>query len=189
MLRLILRLWWKLSGWKIRGDFPYQVNKFVIAVGPHTSGWDVVVGMAAREEIPIRNAYFLGKKELFDGPFGWFFRMMGGTPVDRFSNQGMVEQAAAKFGEKEVFRLALSPEGTRKKVEKLRTGFYHIAKTAGVPILLAGLDFKSKEVVFGGLITPGDDEAADFKKIAAFFAPIEGKIPEFGLGHMTEVYR
>lgn len=189
MLRLLLRLWWKWSGWKIRGTFPQHVKKMVIAVGPHTSAWDVVVGMAAREVIPIRHAYFLGKKELFDRPFGWFFRSIGGTPVDRFSNKGMVEHVAAKFAGQEEFRLALSPEGTRKKVEKLRTGFYYIAKTAGVPILPAGLDFKKKKVVIGELIEPSDDEAADFRKITAFFAPLEGKIPEAGLGHITEVYR
>lgn len=188
MLRWLLILWWKMNGWKVQGVFPDHIKKCVIAVGPHTSAWDIIVGMAAREVVPIKKAYFLGKKELFDGPFGWFFRMIGGTPVDRFSSQGMVEQAAAKFSQEEVFRLALSPEGTRKRVEKLRTGFYYIAKTAGVPILPVGMDFKHKALIIGEPLYLSGDEAADMKKIAAFFAPIQGKRPEMGMSHLASVY-
>lgn len=185
MINWILSIWWKLSGWKITGSFPNHIAKMVIAVGPHTSGWDVVVGLAARHLIPINHSYFLGKKELFDGPFGWFFRMMGGTPVDRSSSHGLVSQVADKFKQHEQFRLAMSPEGTRKKVEKLRTGFYYIAKEANVPILLAGLDFSKKEVILGEMIYPSNNEAEDFKKIVSFFAGVEGKIPEKGLSHLA----
>jgi 1-acyl-sn-glycerol-3-phosphate acyltransferase len=188
MIRSLAKLWWKISGWTLKGQFPFEVKKMVIAVGPHTSAWDVVVGMAAREAIPIKNGYFLGKKELFDGPFGWFFRIMGGTPVDRFSKQGMVEQVVEKFRQNEIFRLALSPEGTRKKVDKLRSGFYHIAKGAGVPILLVGLDFSKKEVVFSDLLFPSDNEQEDLKKMVAFFSTIQGKRPELGLQHLKEIY-
>lgn len=184
MIRLLGLLWWRLNGWKVNGSFPKNVPKMVIAVGPHTSAWDVVVGLSARSSIPIKHAYFLGKKELFDGPFGWFFRSIGGTPVDRFSSQGMVQQVAEKFKQHEQFRLAMSPEGTRKKVDKLRTGFYYIAKEAGVPILLTGLDFGKKEVIIGELLTP-TDEAKDFQKIIAFFAGVEGKNKEQGLGHLA----
>ncbi len=184
MMRLLGLLWWRLSGWKVKGIFPKDVPKMVIAVGPHTSSWDVIVGLSARSYIPITDAYFLGKKELFDGPFGWFFRAIGGTPVDRFSSQGMVQQVAEKFRQHERFRLAMSPEGTRKKVDKLRTGFYYIAKEAGVPILLAGMDFGKKELVLGGLLYPSD-ETADFKTILDFFAGVEGKNPELGLQHLA----
>lgn len=185
MIGWLFSLWFKFSGWKITGDFPHDVPKMVIAVGPHTSAWDVVVGLAAKKIIPIKHAYFLGKKELFDGPFGWFFRAVGGTPVDRFSNHGMVEQVVDKFTAHELFRLAMSPEGTRKKVDKLRTGFYHIAKQANVPILLSGFDFAKKEVILGGLIYPTNNEAEDFKKILSFFAKVEGKNPELGLKHLA----
>lgn len=184
MIGWLLSLWFRWTGWKITGRFPYEVRKMVIAVGPHTSAWDVVVGLAARRLIPIRYGYFLGKKELFDGPFGWFFRALGGTPVDRFSSTGMVQQVAQKFRQHEYFRLAMSPEGTRKRVEKLRTGFYYIAKEAGVPILLAGLDFAKKEVVLGPLLYTTQDEAADFATILQFFAPITGKVPAYGLAHL-----
>lgn len=184
MISLILSLWWKLSGWKISGTFPANVPKMVIAVAPHTSAWDIVVGMAVRKVVPIKEAYYLGKKELFDGPFGWFFRATGGTPVDRFSSNGAVQQVVEKFNQHEVFRLAMSPEGTRKKVDKLRTGFYHIAREANVPILLTGFDFKKKEVIFSDLIYPSN-ESDDFKKIIAFFATVEGKIPEQGMKHLA----
>jgi len=95
----------------------------------------------------------------------------------------MVQQVADKFKQHEYFRLAMSPEGTRKKVDKLRTGFYFIAKEAQVPILLAGLDFTKKEVIIGDLIYPSN-EADDFKKIISFFAGVEGKHPELGLKHL-----
>lgn len=184
MIGWLLSLWFRWTGWKITGRFPHEVPKMVIAVGPHTSAWDFLVGLAARKLIPIKHSYFLGKKELFDGTFGWFFRAMGGTPVDRFSSTGMVQQVAQKFAEHDQFRLAMSPEGTRKRVEKLRTGFYYIAKEAGVPILLAGLDFARKEVVIGPLLYPTHDEAADFAAILQFFATITGKVPENGMAHL-----
>lgn len=184
MIGWIASLWWKLNGWKIKGTFPDDVFKMVIAVGPHTSAWDIVVGLAARYVTPIKHAYFLGKKELFDGAFGWFFRAIGGTPVDRSSSHGVVQQVADKFKEHDVFRIAMSPEGTRKKVVKLRTGFYYIAKEANVPILLVGFDFKHKQVIYGPLIHPSNDEAADFNKIIEFFASVEGKHKDAGMSHL-----
>jgi 1-acyl-sn-glycerol-3-phosphate acyltransferase len=184
MIGWLLSQWFKWKGWKITGKFPIDLPKMVIAVGPHTSGWDIIVGLSARHLIPIKHSYFLGKKELFDGPFGWFFRAIGGTPVDRSSSHGMVQQVADKFKQHEFFRLAMSPEGTRKKVEKLKTGFYFIAKEAQVPILLAGLDFTKKEVVIGDLIYPSNEEE-DFKRIISFFAEVEGKFPGKGMKHLN----
>lgn len=186
MVGWITSLWWKINGWKINGTFPEHISKMVIAVGPHTSAWDIVVGLAARHVTPIPKAYFLGKKELFDGAFGWFFRALGGTPVDRSSSKGMVSQVADKFKAHDVFRIAMSPEGTRKKVEKLRTGFYYIAKEAKVPIQLVGFDFKHKQVIYGPLIHPSENEAADFKQIIAFFAGIEGKNKDAGMQHLND---
>ena len=184
MIGFLLSNWMKLAGWKVKGIFPNHIPKMVLAVGPHTSAWDVVIGFGARRLIPIDHAYFLGKKELFEGTFGWFFKAMGGTPVDRSSSQGMVAQVADKFAQHDIFRLGMSPEGTRKKVEKLKTGFYHIARQANVPILLVGFDFGKKEVILGDLIYPAD-EAEDFKKILSFFAGVEGKIPELGVKHLA----
>lgn len=186
MLHLFLNLYWKIFGWKISGDFPYHYKKMVLAVAPHTHWVDVMVGFAARNAMNINHAKFLGKKELFVGPLGWVLRKMGGTPVDRFSKHGMVEQVAAIFAANENFILGLSPEGTRKRVDKLRTGFYHIAKKAGVPIVPIGFDYENKKVVIGEAFFPGDDETADLKKIIAFYATIKGKRPELDLRHLKD---
>lgn len=184
MLRLIWKIYWKLSGWKITGDFPYQYKKMVLAVAPHTSWIDVLVGFAARNELKITHAKFLGKKELFVWPLGWIFKKLGGTPVDRHSKQGMVEQVAGLFTANENFLLGMAPEGTRKRVGKLRSGFYHIAKQAQVPILPIGLDFENKRLVVGQAFFTSNDEAADFKKIIDFYANIKGRAPLGDLRHL-----
>ena len=186
MLKLIWKTYWKLSGWEIKGTFPYHYKKMVLAVAPHTSWIDVLVGFAARNELKITHARFLGKKELFVWPLGWILRKLGGTPVDRHSNQGMVEQVAGFFAANENFLLGMAPEGTRKRVDKLRSGFYHIAKQAQVPILPIGLDFENKQLVLGEPLFPGDDEAADFKKVIAFFAAIKGKCPKYDFRHLKK---
>lgn len=184
MLRLFLNLYWKFFGWKISGSFPYQYKKMVLAVGPHTHWVDVMTGFAARQQLHIEQAKFLGKKELFVWPLGWILRKMGGTPVDRFAKSGMVEQVAALFDANDNFMLGLSPEGTRKRVNKLRTGFYHIAKKAGVPIVPIGLDYKNKLLVIGEAFFPGSDEEADINKIIGFYAGITGKVPAFDMRHL-----
>lgn len=184
MLHPFWKIWWLLSGWKISGNFPQEIPKLLMIVGPHTSWKDVVVGFAARSILGIDHARFLGKKELFDGPFGWLFRWLGGTPVDRFSSNGVVEQAADLFRKNERFLLAMSPEGTRKKVDRLRTGFYHIAKSASVPILMVAMDFKTKTMVFAPPFLTSDNEEADMKKILQFFAQYHGANPEFDLRHL-----
>ncbi len=185
MLRLLWNVYWKLGGWKIRGSFPYDIPKMVMIVAPHTSWKDVLVGFAARSKLKITHAKFLGKKELFDGNFGWFFRKLGGVPVDRFSKQGMVEQVVEMFRSNNNFLLGMAPEGTRKRVDKLRSGFYHIARQAHVPILPVGLDFKNKELVLGQAFLPTDNEEADFQRIIDFFSGITGYHPEKDLRHLT----
>lgn len=183
MLRLLWKCYWKLAGWKVVGSFPYQQKKMVLIVAPHTSSKDVIIGFAARAVLKIHHAKFLGKKELFDGMFGWFFRLLGGVPVDRFSKQGMVEQVSEMFAKNNNFLLAMAPEGTRQRVDKLRTGFYHIAKAANVPILCVGLNFAEKELVLGPLIFP-DDAEKDYNNIIDFFAGMAGANPEKDLRHL-----
>jgi 1-acyl-sn-glycerol-3-phosphate acyltransferase len=185
---LFWKLYWKLTGWKIKGEWPSGLTKAIILVGPHTSSWDVVMGMAARSVVPIPFAHYLGKKELFDGIFGWFFKSSGGVPVDRFSKNNMVEQVVEEFRKREHFMLALSPEGTRKKVDRLRTGFWHIAKQAGVPIVMAGLDFEKKELIISVPFFPGDGPEADLPLILSFFEPVKGRHPELGMGHLKTHY-
>ena len=139
-------------------------------------------GASLNEKVSYRG--FLGKKELFDGSFGWFFKKVGGIPVNRSSATGLVEQVANEFSLHPHFILAMSPEGTRQKVDTLKTGFYHIAKAASVPVLPIGFDFSTKEVIIGALIYP-TNETADIKKIISFFAACKGKYPEKGVAHLV----
>lgn len=186
-----MRLFWiwflKLKGWNTTVTFPKEIKKAVIIVAPHTSSWDFVIGLAYRSILGLQNTHFLGKQELFKPPLGFIFKWLGGTPVNRQSKENMVEQVAKKFEGKSSFLLALSPEGTRKKVDKLRTGFYYIALEAKVPIIMVGLDFKHKTVVVRPTIYPTNWEK-DYPTILNFFAPIQGKIKENGLAHLVEIH-
>jgi 1-acyl-sn-glycerol-3-phosphate acyltransferase len=157
-------------------------------VAPHTSAWDFIIGLAIRSVIRLEHVKYLGKDSLFKGPFAFIFKNTGGFPVDRFNKHNMVDQVVGLFNSHEKFVLALSPEGTRKKTERLRTGFYHIAKNAGVPIVMVGLDFGKKEVTFAEPFYTSNNESEDFKKIISFFAPLKGKIPEYGMSHLTDTY-
>lgn len=159
---------------------PTQYKKYVIAVAPHTSGWDFVIGIMARSALHLQKARFLGKSQLFKPPFGWFFRMLGGTPVDRASSHDVVDQVVSIFNSHDEFILALAPEGTRKKVKKLRTGFYYIAKGAGIPIVPAGFDFEKKQVIVGQPLIPSFDFEGDMATLLTFYRSIKGKIPELG---------
>ena len=179
-MHFFLRWMFRLSGWKIQGIVP-DYPKMVVAVAPHTSSWDFIIGIMARSAMRLRNTKFLGKKELFDGPFGFFFRSLGGVGVDRSSPHGVVSEAVKAFSRHERFILGLAPEGTRKKVHKLRSGFYQIALGAGVPILPAGFDFPTKTVIIGEPLFPSGDMEADMNKLMDFYRKISGKIPELGL--------
>lgn len=184
MFRWFWVLFLHLKGWKTNNNFPHHLKKCVIIVAPHTSSSDFIIGVALRSIYKIYDAKFLGKAELFKPPFGFIFRWLGGTPVYRDSKQNLVEQVVAKFNATEHFKIALSPEGTRKKVEQLKTGFYYIAKQANVPIVMVGFDFEKKEAICSNPFYVSNNEAEDFKKIIEFFAPIKGKIPENGLQHL-----
>lgn len=186
MMRFFWKLYMKLTGWKIVGRYPHELDKMIIIVAPHTTWKDVIIGMSVRSVLGIKHARFLGKKELFDGPFGWFFRWIGGTPVDRFSSKGVVGQAADLFRSNEKFILAIAPEGTRQRVDKLRTGFYHIAQMAKVPLLMAGFDFGRKEVVLSEPFYTTGNEDADFAFILHYFSAFTGADPSRDLRHLRQ---
>jgi 1-acyl-sn-glycerol-3-phosphate acyltransferase len=181
MLRPLYLLIFNLLGWKIVGEFPRQLKKYIIAVAPHTSNWDFPLGVMARSILRIQNARFLGKHSLFNPPFGWIFRSLGGYPVDRSSSHDVVQQAIDIFNAHEKFILALAPEGTRKKVNKLRTGFYYIAKGANVPIVPVGFDFSNRRIVIGTPMTPSDNFDHDMETLLTFYRTMKGKNPELGL--------
>lgn len=181
-MRFIARLlYFKILGWRVVGNTDFSKNslkKAVVIAAPHTSWHDFYMGVLLRKVVCVK-VNFIAKKELFKWPFGWYFRAVGGTPIDRSKAQNKVEAIAKLFNEHEEFRLALAPEGTRKKVETWKTGFYYIAKTAQVPIIMFTLDFKNKINTVSEPFYPTNDEAADFKFIKDFYQGVVGKVPQY----------
>lgn len=162
--------------WKFIGDFP-RLNKYVVIAAPHTSWIDFPIAILARMSSGIMINY-IGKNSLFKGPFGFFFKALGGTPVDRSKNNKLVDAIVDIFNTKEEFRLGLSPEGTRKKVDHWKTGFYYIAKGANVPIVMATLDFENKQIKISDPYYTTDNKEDDFKNFVSFFQNVKGKNPE-----------
>jgi 1-acyl-sn-glycerol-3-phosphate acyltransferase len=176
MARLIYNFFFKLSGWKIDGEMP-QEKKYIIIVAPHTSNWDFMIGLCVRSIMRF-DAKFLGKKELFRFPFGALFRWLGGLPVDRSRNANMVDAVAELFNQHEELIIAMAPEGTRKYVEKWKTGFYFIALKAKIPILMASFDYPSKTVFASRPFYPTGDLNADLKIIFDFYRNKQGRFPK-----------
>ena len=162
---------------KLEGEFPKD-KKFVIAVYPHTSNWDFIIAIGIRRYLkePI---HFVGKKELFNPLTAWFFKGLGGTPLNRKKNENTVEAMTRLYQEKDVFRMAIAPEGTRKKVSHWKTGFYHIAKNAEVPILPVIFDWGKSKMVFHPLFTPTDDIDTDIAYLKSLGKGATGKVPKY----------
>ena len=150
--RAIGRTGLALLGWSLEGDVP-DSPKLVVVVAPHTSNWDFIVGLFVKFALTL-DASFLAKHQLFRRPFGTLFRYWGGIPVVRSPASDMVDQIVAQFSRRRQLFLAIAPEGTRKPVPRWRSGFYHIAREAHVPILLVALDWRRKVVHFGPTIRP-----------------------------------
>lgn len=178
---MISRFILRLLGWKIEGRYPFEILKLVLIVVPHTSNWDFPLGLLVRSALGIPGN-FVGKDSLFKPPLGWLMRWLGGIPVDRSQRSHYVEQTVQLYKERKQVCLVIAPEGTRKKVDQLKTGFYHIAKGAGVPILMCKFDWEHKIVGFSDPFYPTNDQEADFKVIYQYFKGVKGKIPEFGWG-------
>ena len=165
-------------GWELKGAIDRSMKKCVIIVVPHTSSYDFIMGLLIRSMIGLRINY-LGKKELFTWPLGYYFRWTGGAPLDRTPGQNKVESIAQLFDKHKTFRLALSPEGTRKKVTKWKTGFYYIATTAKVPIIPIALDFAKKQVRIGAVFQPTGVIENDIPVLEQHFIGAVGHIPEY----------
>ncbi len=167
----------KITGWRVEGRVPADIPKSVMIVAPHTSNWDFPIGLMASFALELKG-YWVGKHTLFRRPFGGLMRWLGGIPIDRGSSKNFVEQAADYFRERENFILVLAPEGTRKRVDEWKTGFYYIARAAGVPIICAFLDYNRKVAGIGPAIFPTGDIRADMQKIREFYRGIGAKRPE-----------
>ncbi len=166
----------KLIGWEVTGERP-NVSKYVMLGYPHTSNWDVPLGLLIYAAAGVR-LNWVGKHTLFKKPFGWVIRLIGGVPVNRDTTKNFVQLVAEVFQNHKELALALSPEGTRSKADYWRTGFYYIAKEAGVPIALCFLDYEKKRGGFGPLIIPTGNIETDFEKFKDFYSGIKGKNPE-----------
>ena len=181
MLNSIYKYWFKKIGWSVKVPFDTYPDKFIIIVAPHTASFDFVIGVLVRAELGIHSTKYLGKSELFKFPFGFFFRATGGYPVERTKNNNLVDSVTEIFNSHNKFSISLAPEGTRSKVSRLKTGFYHIAKKAKVPIIPVGFDYGTKTVVVGEPFSPSDDIEQDFRLLFNFFKNIKGKYPERGI--------
>ncbi|MDX1542328.1 MAG: 1-acyl-sn-glycerol-3-phosphate acyltransferase [Christiangramia sp.] len=170
-------VFFNILGWKLENHFDPAVKKCVVIVVPHTSSYDFFIGILVRKVIGV-HIDFVGKKELFRPPFGWYFKMVGGSPIDRTGNQKKVDAIAELFEKNEVFRLALSPEGTRKKTERWKTGFYFIALKARVPVIPVAFDFGTRTVTIHTPFHPGGNLEKDLVEIQHLYKGVEGKIPE-----------
>jgi len=167
MKRKISKAILDLFGWKLGPEGDY-VPKCVICVAPHTSNWDFPLGKLYYNAIG-RNARFLIKKEWFFFPFSLFFNWLGGVPIDRRKNMSVTEQMAEEFNRQEQFHLAVTPEGTRKKADEWKKGFYYIAEKANVPILIAYFDYAKKEIGTKGIFYPTGDAVNDIETIRSYY--------------------
>lgn len=181
MFSLLSRFIFWVFGWKITGHYPRELSHVVIAVAPHTSTWDFLLGVLTNSAGKFK-ANYMGKHTLFKPPFGFIFRWLGGIPVDRSKNHNLVSATVEAFKREPRIHLVIAPEGTRKKVDKFKTGFYHIARLAGVPICLCKFDFETREIFFDPeLFYPSDNEEADMAYIWNYFKGVKGGSPERGI--------
>lgn len=178
MLSIISTYILKLFGWKISGPHPGHVKKFISIAVTHTSNWDLPVGLLTKASTKL-NIQWVGKSSLFRFPFGFIFRALGGIPVDRSKSNNFVDSIVDLFNTREELIIFMAPEGTRRKVDRLKTGFYYIAKEAKVPIIMIRLDFAGKDLEFSEPFYPTDDKDKDFEKINAYFSGVIGKNKEW----------
>ena len=170
-------IFYNLMGWKIKGCMNPEINKSVLIVVPHTSWHDFYIGLLTRGVLGLE-INFVAKKELFVFPFHFYFKWMGGAPLNRFENKNTVENIALLFRERKTFRLAISPEGTRKKVAEWKSGFYYIALKAEVPIIPIAFDYKNKEVIFHPEFYPTGNSNTDFEFLKKYYKNVQGRVPE-----------
>ena len=171
--RWVGRLGLATLGWHVTGDMP-NLRKFVLIVAPHTSNWDFPVGMSAKLALGL-SAIWLGKHTLFRFPFGIILRALGGIPVYRSASQDVVQQVTGEFAKSDRLVLAVAPEGTRKKVERWKTGFYHIARSAGIPIVPVALDWQQRAIrILPAFATTGNVDA-DIAELRGVFEGVKGR--------------
>ncbi len=163
----------KLTGWKLTGTYPYEIDKKIILAAPHTSNWDFPIGILIRTQIdePIK---FIGKSSLFKPPHGWLFSWLGGIPVDRSKSNNFVDATVQKINATDKLTILISGEGSRKKVDKFKTGFYHMANLSKIPIIPMVLDGIKKEFRFEAPFYPSGDAAKEIPQLEKIFEGVSG---------------
>ena len=179
-MKYIARFIFWIIGWKIDPNPPQNIKKCVIAVGPHTSNWDFILGRLAFFQYGVQGK-FLIKKELFFFPLGILLKALGGIPVDRRKNSNMTDFAVNLFDKSDSLYLVFTPEGTRKYNPKWKKGFYYIALKAQVPIYIAYVDFATKTGGFHSLFIPTGNVEDDFSEIKKILSQFKGRVPENGI--------
>ena len=167
---------YKLLGWSDGGIPKIEHSKYIVVVAPHTSNLDFVFGILYAYRLGFKIRYF-AKSQLFHWFTAWFFKLLGGMPVDRSKKNNLVSQAVEIINSYNNLIVGIAPEGTRKKTKKWKTGFYYMALEAKIPIALAFLDYKDKKAGIGKVVIPSGDIEKDFKIIEDFYATIHPKHP------------
>ena len=185
MVKLVARWFLRLSGWKPEGARPVE-SRFVLIAAPHTSAWDLAYLLALATTFDVKISW-MGKDALFRPPLGWLMRRVGGIPTVRHRRENMVTQMARAFDGSESLALVVPAEGTRSYVAHWKSGFYHIAQTANVPIVLGYLDYARRRGGFGPALYPTGDIRRDMDEIRDFYSDKVGKYPhQFGEVRLKE---
>jgi len=176
MLKILSKTILKLAGWKLQIVKP-QEKKFILIGAPHTSNWDFPLGLLTFWTLDFK-IHWVAKIQMFRGPLHYLFTALGGIPVDRSSSHGFIQQIADRFEQTDQMVLTIAPEGTRSKTEYWKSGFYHIALAANLPICFGYIDYKKRELGFQELMHPSGNIEADMKIIADYYKDITGKRPQ-----------
>lgn len=165
----------RVLGWRVAGELP-ALQRYVLIGAPHTSNWDFPLMLMA---VLVANldVHWMGKHTLFRRPFNRLMRWLGGMPIDRSQANDTVAQIIDQYGRGDPLVVLIPPEGTRSQVQRWKTGFYHIASGAGVPIVLGFIDARSKTIGFGPLFYPTGNLDTDLQAIQSFYADKTGLRP------------
>jgi 1-acyl-sn-glycerol-3-phosphate acyltransferase len=173
-----------MAGWECVGKKPAGNSKFILLGVPHTSNWDFVILVLIASKLDL-NVYWMGKKQLFFGPLGWFFKWFGGIPIDRSKKGNLVSQIVDFSDKAEDWWLVIAPEGTRKPVTRWKTGFYHISNEGQIPIMLSFIDYEKKQCGLGDIFRTTGDMDADLTFLQGYYGQFSGKRP----GNYDPVYQ
>jgi 1-acyl-sn-glycerol-3-phosphate acyltransferase len=173
VFKVLARIFLKLTGWAMAGEVP-TARSYVLIAAPHTSNWDLAYMLAIAWLCDV-NIHWMGKHTLFSPPFGWVMKRLGGIPIYRHRRDNIVQQMAEQLTSRGSLVLVVPPEGTRGPAEYWKSGFYHIANLAQVPIVMGYLDYAKKRGGFGPALMPTGDVKTDMKVIRAFYNDKVGK--------------